>query len=54
MSAQFLIDAIKELGDDEITLGLTSQLSPVVITPSKSKDCKSVIMPIQIKSEPAN
>ncbi len=54
MSAQYLIDAVKEIGDDEIILGLTSQLSPMVITPLKMKDSKSVIMPIQIKSEPAN
>lgn len=51
MSAQYLLDSLKEIDTDDVAISLTSQVSPVVIIPAGDDSSKSVVMPIQIKSD---
>ncbi|HDR68009.1 MAG TPA: DNA polymerase III subunit beta, partial [Bacteroidaceae bacterium] len=50
INAQFLMDTLREIESDSITIGMSSQMSPVTICPEDDPDFLSVIMPIQIKS----
>lgn len=51
LSAQYFIESIKEIDTDEIELSITSNISPLMISPKDNKKDVSVIMPIQIKSD---
>lgn len=51
ISGQYLFDAVKEIDSDHVVLGITSQISPVVVRPEGDDMHLSVIMPIQIRSD---
>lgn len=51
ISGQYLFDAVKEIDSDQVVLGITSQISPVVVRPEGDEKHVSVIMPIQIRSD---
>lgn len=51
ISGQYLFDAVKEIDSDQVVLGITSQISPVVVRPEGEEKHISVIMPIQIRSD---
>jgi DNA polymerase III subunit beta len=50
ISAHYLMDAIKEIESNDISFGITSPVSPIVITSEGNEGDVSIIMPIQIKS----
>lgn len=51
LSAQYFIESIKEIDTDDVDLSITSNISPLMISPKGNKKDVSVIMPIQIKSD---
>ncbi len=50
ISAQYLLDAIKEVDSFSVVFGMTTPISPVLICPEGNDNHISVIMPIQSKS----
>lgn len=51
ISAQYLMEAIREIDTDDIELSIMSNISPLMISPKDNRKDISVIMPIQMKSE---
>ncbi len=51
LSAQYFLESIKEIDTEDVDLSITSNISPLMISPKDSKKDVSVIMPIQIKTE---
>jgi len=47
-NAQFLIDVLRNIGCDEISLELTNSLNPCLIRPVSGEDYISIIMPMRI------
>jgi DNA polymerase-3 subunit beta len=44
----FLVDALKHLDSEKVSLGFTSSINPVLIEPADGTDCRFVIMPMRI------
>jgi DNA polymerase-3 subunit beta len=51
LSAQYFHESIKEIDTEDVELSITSNISPLMISPKDSKKDVSVIMPIQIKTD---
>lgn len=51
ISAQYLLDSIKEMESDEIELKIMSNISPILLSPKDNNKEVAVIMPIQTKLE---
>lgn len=50
LNALFLMDSLREMESNSITIGITGQMNPVTIKPDNDANFVSVIMPIKIKS----
>ena len=50
ISAQFLFDSIREIDTDDVDIFITSNISPLIISPHGNRLETSVIMPIQLRS----
>lgn len=48
LNAQYLLDVLSHLHDDDVYLGLNDGLSPVMLTPVKASGYLHVIMPLKI------
>jgi DNA polymerase-3 subunit beta len=44
----FLVDALKHLDSEKVSLGFTTPINPVLIEPADGADCRFVIMPMRI------
>jgi len=51
ISAQFLLESIKEIDTDDIEIKIMSNISPILLSPKESNKEIAVIMPIQTKSD---
>jgi DNA polymerase III subunit beta len=50
ISAQFMLESLREMDSDTVKVGLTTSMSPVMITPDGVEEYISIIMPIQSKT----
>ena len=47
LNSRFLLDVLNVIGDEKISFGFSSKVSPVVIKGEKSKDYLHIIMPMK-------